>query len=116
MGENFHGYMLRDYMKFFDELRHDVRYAVRLLRRNPAFSVVVISILGLGIGASATIFSFVSSLVLRPMKIVDVGSIAQLFEQLPGASEHQRVALPNFEDWQTQNNVFENISAFRFEN
>ena len=116
MGENFHGYMLRDYMKFFDELRHDVRYAVRLLRRNPAFAVVVVLILGLGIGASATIFSFVSSLVLRPLKIDDVGSVVQLFEQSPGTADRQRVAFANFIDWQTENNVFEYISAFRFEN
>src|SRR5437870_3094282 len=116
MGENFHGYMLRDYMKFFDELRLDVRYAARLLLRTPAFAVVVISILGLGIGASATIFSFVSSLVLRPLRIHDVRSVAQLFEQLPGTAERQRVSFPNFIDWQTQNDIFEHIAAFRFEN
>src|SRR5262245_31616238 len=94
--------MLRDYMKFFDELRQDARYATRLLRRNPAFAVVVILILGLGIGASATIFSFVSSLVLRPLKIHDVRSVAQLFEQLPGVSDRQRVAFANFIDWKTR--------------
>jgi putative ABC transport system permease protein len=103
-------------MQFLDELRHDVRYALRLLRSNPAFALVVISILGLGIGASATVFSFVSSLVLRPLNIDDVGHVAQLFEQLPGTADRQRVAFANFIDWQTQNNVFEYVSAFRFEN
>ena len=103
-------------MKFFDELRQNVRYALRLLLRNPTFALVVISILGLGIGASATIFSFVSSLVLRPLKIDDVRSVAQLFEQLPGTAGRQRVAFANFIDWQNQNDIFEQISAFRFEN
>jgi putative ABC transport system permease protein len=103
-------------MKFLDELRQDVRYTLRSLLRNPAFAFVVISILGLGIGASATIFSCVSSLVLRPLKIDDVGSVAQIVEQLPGTPGRQRVAFANFIDWRNQNDTFEHISAFRFEN
>ena len=51
---------------FFDELRQDVRYGARVLARSPGFAFVVVLILGFGFGTSATIFSFVNSLVIRP--------------------------------------------------
>jgi putative ABC transport system permease protein len=72
-------------------------------------------VLGFGIGATATIFSFVNSLVLRPLAIEDVASVVQIAERIPGEVERQRVAYPNFLDWKEQSGVFDQIAAFRFD-
>jgi putative ABC transport system permease protein len=95
---------------------NDLRHGLRLVVRNPGFAIVVVLILGFGIGASSTIFSFVSALVLRPLAIEGVGTIAQIFERLPDSTNRQRVSFPNVVDWQTRSDAFEQIAALRFEN
>lgn len=54
-----------------DTLRQDLRYAARTLRRDAAFTTFVVLIAGLGIGASATVFSVVNTLLLRPLPFVE---------------------------------------------
>jgi predicted permease len=61
-----------------DQVRQDVRLAVRGLRRSPGFSFVAIGTLALGIGANTALFSIFSSLILRPLPVRDPGSLALL--------------------------------------
>ena len=56
---------------FMATLVHDLRYAVRTLRRDAGFAVFAIAIVGLGIGASATVFSVLNALLLRPLPFAD---------------------------------------------
>src|SRR5688572_1427325 len=58
-------------MASIHDLRMDVRFAVRVLRRSPGFAAVVILTLALGIGANAAIFGVINSLLLRPLPVVD---------------------------------------------
>jgi hypothetical protein len=55
---------------FFENLRQDLRFALRMLRRNPGFSLLAILCLTLGIGANAAVFSWIEGIALRPFPAV----------------------------------------------
>ncbi len=58
----------------FDLLRGDLRYAFRTLRRDAGFTAFALAIMALGIGASATVFSLVNGVLLRPLPFRDRGT------------------------------------------
>jgi putative ABC transport system permease protein len=67
-----------------DEVGRDVRYAFRLFVRNPAFTVVIVLTLALGIGANTAIFSIIDSLLLRALPVKEPGRLAILTEGTAG--------------------------------
>jgi macrolide transport system ATP-binding/permease protein len=89
---------------FFDNLIRDLRQAVGQMEKRPAFCMVVILTLALGIGANSAIFSIVEAVLLRPLPYKDPGRLAMLFSNDPARELHEgRVSLLNFEDWKSQN-------------
>ncbi len=65
-------------MRAIDHTRQDVRDAVRGLRKSPGFALVTIATLALGIGANTALFSIFNSLIMRPLRVRDPGSLALL--------------------------------------
>jgi len=93
-----------------DSLLQDLRFAIRMLVKNPGFSAVAVLTLALGIGANTAIFSAVNAVLLRPLPYADPHRLVLLNEetkQLSGMS----VAWPNYVDWRDQNRSFERLSA-----
>ena len=68
-----------------DLLRGDVRYALRGLRRNPAFTFVAVTALAVGIGANTAVFTIVNGVLLRALPYRNPGELVAVFEKLPGA-------------------------------
>ena len=69
----------------FETLMRDLRHAVRTLRRDAALTTFAILIIGVGVGASTTVFSVVNALWLRPLSF---GDPARLVWVANGSSEH----------------------------
>ncbi|HEX4946358.1 MAG TPA: ABC transporter permease [Blastocatellia bacterium] len=92
-------------------LWQDLRYAVRMLRHQPLFTLVAVLTLSLGIGANSAIFSVVDAVLLRPLEFTDPDKIVRLWETLPGGGTGT-VSPPNLKDWREQNDVFTQIAAY----
>lgn len=82
----------------FEVLRRDVTFAVRQLRRNPAFSAVAIFTLALGIGAATAIFGVVKAVVLDPLPWPEPDRLVELSERAPRGVDFS-VSIPNFVDF-----------------
>jgi putative ABC transport system permease protein len=87
----------------------DLRYAVRMLRRNPGFTAVAILTLAVGIGANTAIFSFVDAVLLKPLPYDEADRIVRVLEK-PPRGERNSVSTLNFLDWR-ENSVVEFLSA-----
>lgn len=91
----------------------DMRYGVRMLLTEPGFTLIAIITLALGIGANTTIFSVVNSVLLRPIPFPDPQRLVLLWENSTDAPDDLNiVSVPNFLDWQRQNDVFESLALF----
>ncbi len=90
--------------------RHDLRYAVRLLRNSPGFSAVAIATIALAIGANTAMFSVVNGLLLRPLPYPESDRIVRVLERLPGGGLNG-ISTLNYLDWTNQNTVFEYMAA-----
>lgn len=90
----------------------DVRYGLRMLRRNPAFTIVAVLTLMLGIGANTAIFSIVNGVLLNPFPYPHAEQIVTLHESKPNFANGS-ISYPNFRDWQAENRSFSAIAITR---
>jgi len=98
--------------RLLDELGQDVRYAVRVIRRNPGFGVAAALTFALGIGASTAIFSVVHGVLLRPLPYKDPDRLVVLWERQPGrGNDRNVVSVPNFEAWRARARAFDGMVA-----
>src|SRR5919198_2522388 len=91
-------------------LRQELRYALRVLAKQPAFTLIAVLTLALGIGANTAIFSIVNAVLLRPLPYPNADRIMVLNES-SGPGQDFSVALPDYFDWQRDNTVFEHLAA-----
>ena len=91
----------------------DLRYSIRMLVNRPGFTAVAVLTFGLGIGATAAIFSVVKSVLLRPLSYPEPGRVVALWERRSAdAQERSRVTPANFLDWKQRSQVFHELAAF----
>jgi predicted permease len=98
-------------LPMLETLLQDLKFGLRMLRKNPGFSLIAILTLALGIGATTAIFSVVNAVLLRPLPYEESERLVFVAEQA-ASGKQEPVSYPNFTDWRDQNRVFESIGIF----
>jgi predicted permease len=96
--------------RWFDELRQDVRYAVRTIVRAPVVSLAIILTFALGIGANAAVFSLVNSVLLTPLPYSSpdrIVSVEPFWKNRTNSEGFRTSSAPDFYDWRAQSHAFE---------
>jgi putative ABC transport system permease protein len=105
-------------IQWFETLLQDLRFGVRVLRKNPGFAAVAVLTLALGIGANTAIFSVVNAILLRPLPFQDSGRLMMIWHAPPQKSfpgvPRFAVSPANYLDWRSQNHAFDQMSAIGF--
>ena len=97
---------------WIEQLLEDVRFGLRMLRKNPGVTAAVALTLALGIGANTYIFSQVDSLLLRPFDFPNPDRTVALWERSSANSvAGSEPAVANFLDWKAQNHVFDHMAV-----
>lgn len=92
---------------------HDVRHALRLLRSAPAFTLVAVTTLALGIGASAAIFSVVHQILLRPLPFPNQQSLVRVWPVHPeNAADGGAMSVPDLDDWRRTQRDFARLGGY----
>jgi len=100
-------------LRLWDELRGDLRYAARTLRRSPGYVAVALLTLTLGIGATAAIFSAANAALFRPLPFADADRLVHLFETNPEFHWTDADAAPaNVVDWREQVGAFSDVAVY----
>jgi putative ABC transport system permease protein len=96
-------------------LLHDLRFALRQLRKSPGFALTTILTLALGIGATTTIFSLVNAVLLRPLPFPEQDRLVwlQIESRTAGVAVPGNVSYPDFFDWRLQQRSFSGIASYR---
>ena len=100
-----------------ETLWQDIRYAVRILIKNPGFSAIAILSLALGIGANTTIFTVVNAILLHPLPVKDISRLVEVdtvdTKTLVTTANTTKLGMsyPNCQDYAKENQVFSGLSC-----
>ena len=96
-------------LRWFDELRQDVRYAARTLRRSPGFTAVAVLSLALGIGANTVVFTFLNALILRPLPVDRPGELVTVMD-----GHGMTHSFPSYRELRDRNTTMAGMAGIRF--
>src|SRR5262249_32389516 len=96
-----------------DTVAQDVRLGLRMMRRQPGFTAVVLLVLALGVGANAVMFSVVNTLLLRPLPYARASEL-QLVQTVNDDGSASATAPPDFYEYRARNRTLASLASFYF--
>src|SRR5712691_6781316 len=98
-----------------ESFMQDVRYGMRMLRKNPAFTGIAVLALALGIGANTAMFSVIEAVLLRPLPYSNANELVRVAStwERGGITTPYSSSPPDFFDWRDQNRSFSSMFAYR---
>jgi len=97
---------------WLESLGQDLRFALRILRGNPALTLTIVAVLALGIGGTTAIFSVVNAVILRPLPYPHPDQLIALFETTTQQHSAMEVAYGNYLDWKAQVRSFQSLAGY----
>jgi predicted permease len=97
--------------RFVEVLAQDVRYALRLLRKSPTFTAIIVGVLTIGIGANTAIFSLVNTVLFKMLPVKEPGNLVYLSYADARGSGRTDFSYPIFQQFQEENRVFSSLFA-----
>lgn len=85
----------------------DTRYALRAMRRNPAFTAVVVLSLALGVGLNTSVFTVLNALLLRPLPVPEPGQLVRIYQH-----DYGNASYPNYRDLQSAATTLDSLAAY----
>lgn len=95
-----------------ETLAQDLRFALRMLLKNPGFTTVAVLILALGIGANTAMFSVVHAVLLKPLAYSEPDRIVTLATFWKASAHQGQVSGPDYHDWHDQSDTFESMASY----
>jgi predicted permease len=103
--------------RWLEEFLRDLRYGVRILRKNSGFTIVAVLTLALGIGANTALFSVIDAVLLRPLPFHDPGRLVVIRSvDLRDSTHGGEISYPAFLDWRLRSRSFEGMSVWNTNN
>lgn len=100
---------------FFDELRRELSYAARLLRKTPGFTVTALLTLAVCLGANLTIFAVIDSVLLRPLPFPEPDRLVTIFNTYPKAGvERDGSSITNYYERRGHILAFSSLAIYRY--
>ena len=94
-------------------LAHDIRYGIRVLRKSPAFTLIAILALGLGIGANTALFSLVYGVLLRPLPYAQGNRLVALHQRAPKLGiDDTSFSVKEIEDYRAQSHTIQHLEEY----
>src|ERR1051325_7597564 len=94
-------------------MRSDIRFALRVLRKAPGFTIAVIVVLALGIGANSAIFTALDRTVIRPLPYMDPDRLVTIWEDFTAfGTPKTRVSPATFFDWRKRSEFFDQMGGY----
>mgnify|MGYP001033083978 CR=1 FL=1 len=98
---------------WIEQLRQDVGFALRTLRRSPGFGIGAVLLLGIGIGATTTAFGVVDSVVLKPLPYASPDELVRVWPAAPETGQLRRTfSVPDFRDWRDGAETLDHLALY----
>lgn len=99
-------------MSLFETLLHDLHFAIRQLRRKPAFAFTAVGVFALAIAGSTAIFAFVDAALVKPLPYRDPSRLLALYERIPVGDRHH-LSYADYLDWKRLNHTLASLDIYR---